>query len=420
MKPSAPSARLAASQLLTTILRDRRTCDEALLKTPLPSNDADSKFAVALTLTVLRHLGQLDATIATYLQKPLPAKRLSVQNALRLGAAQLLLMDTARHAAVNETVGLLKKGPDAALRGLVNALLQTIARERPPLPSPTTNLPPHVKTRWEREYGADVTAQIAAQAVRRPPLDINSTAPNDSATRLDSQMLRLPEVHAPVDTLPGYSEGTFFVQDLAASYPARLLGNVNGASVLDICAAPGGKTMQLARNGAHVTALDISETRMTRLRENLTRTHSRATLVTANMMDWQPDAPFDAILLDAPCTATGTWRRHPEVVHLVTDAQITERAALQQAMLERAWQWLKPGGKLVYCVCSLEPEEGEAQAHRFLKTMPDAALHPADTGTEIPAHCISPQGYLRTRPDMLADQGGMDGFFAACFIKKAA
>ena len=254
-------------------------------------------------------------------------------------------------------------------------------------------------------------------AATRPPLDLNTATEMENATRLDAQIIRLAPDHPSVETLPGFEEGKFFVQDIAASYPARLLGNIKEKQVLDLCAAPGGKTMQLIQAGAFVTSLDLTASRMTRLRQNLARMQMEANCVTADIMEWQPTRSYDAILLDAPCTATGTWRRHPEVIHLVSNADIEELCALQHVMLERAWQWVKPGGKLVYCVCSLEPEEGEIQTARFLNEHADAVLVPVNTDTNIPAICISTQGYLRTRPDMLQEMGGMDGFFAACFKK---
>lgn len=420
MKPTAPSARIAALTLLDSVIRHKRTLDEALATNPLRGVEADTKFTMLLVLTVLRHLGQIDTILATHLTKPLPAKRSIVSNTLRVGVAQLLWLGTPAHAAVNETVSLIKKGPNAGLSGLVNAVLQKIARERPAIPAPTHNLPADVAKRWEAIYGAAAVADMAEVAAARPPLDLHTRAEIETATRLDSHMLRLPADHAAVETLTGYSDGAFFVQDLAASYPARLLGNVAEHQVLDLCAAPGGKAMQLIQAGGFVTAVDSAPNRMSRLKENLGRTRMQANCVTADILQWQPTRAYDAILLDAPCSATGTWRRHPEVVHNVTTADIAELVRLQRAMFSRAWEWLKPGGKLVYCVCSLEPDEGEAQAAWFLKEHADAAIASVDAATEIPAICITAEGYLRTRPDMLKELGGMDGFFAACFMKKIA
>jgi 16S rRNA (cytosine967-C5)-methyltransferase len=412
-----PSPRAQALSLLAHVLAERLTLDEALARAPLAGPEADQRFAMLLVRTSLQHLGQLDAVIARYVEKPLPAKRMAVMNALRLGAAQLLCLHTPAHAAVNETVALVKKGKDAALSGLVNAVLQKIGREMPALPEPIANLPTWVRTRWEKQYGMQATAQIAQIASVRAPLDVVSAAVMDGAVRLDAQVQRFVGEHPPVEQLAGYAEGAFYVQDVAASYPARLLGDVRGKQVLDVCAAPGGKAAQLARAGAKVTALDRSAHRVARLKENMARLKCEVEIVVADALEWQPSSLYDAILLDAPCTASGTWRRHPEVVHLLTPEDIHEMAALQRALLARAWQWLKPEGKLVYCVCSLEPEEGEAQAAWFMSQMKDAVLVPL-ANADIPAHAITAEGYLRTRPDMLAEQGGMDGFFAAGFTKR--
>lgn len=447
--------RAQAHALLMQVLGERLNLDEALARQPLIGADTDQRFAMLLVLTSLQHRGQLDAVIAGFLEKPLPAKRLAVSNALRLGAAQLLLLRTPAHAAVNETVALIKQGRDAGLAGLVNAVLQNIARAMPPLPGPMTNLPPWLRTRWESTYGVEAVAAMAHAASTRAPLDIHGGAPMEGAVRLDTHIQRFIGEHPPVELLPGYDSGAFFVQDIAASYPVRLLGDVRAHQVLDLCAAPGGKAMQLIGAGAFVTAIDRSPARMKTVKDNLKRMGMHANTIVADAFQWQPSRSYDAILLDAPCTATGTWRRHPEVVQLLAPEDIAEMAALQRALLGRAWHWLKPGGRLVYCVCSLEPEEGEHQADWFMNEVKDAALFnlshwerskaaqqisgegfaarngmpspvsaiaspnsPDGRGLSIPAACITPEGYVRTRPDMMADAGGMDGFFAACWVKQ--
>ncbi|MEJ0010326.1 MAG: transcription antitermination factor NusB [Alphaproteobacteria bacterium] len=416
MSRIAPSAvRREAIALLDAVLTQQRTLDEAAASLPLAGDSADARFAMLLALAVLRHLGQLDALIARYLDKPLPVKRTRVTQALRIGLAQLLLLDTPAHAAVNETVEAIKGGKDAGLAGLLNAVLQRAAREKPALPEALHNIPGHFRARWEQRYGAAIAAAVAEAAAQRPPLDLNLPQPATmpSGARLDGQIWRLPPEHESVAALPGFAEGAFFVQDIAASYPVRLLGDVRGRRVLDLAAAPGGKTMQLARDGALVTALDRGPGRMRLLAGNLARMKLSAECITADILEWQPATPYDAILLDAPCSATGTWRRHPEVLALTGERDIAELAALQRKMLSRAWDWLKSGGRMVYCVCSLEPEEGEAQAQWFLDTHKDARLVPAQG---LPAECIA-DGMLRTRLDMRAGDGGMDGFFAACFTK---
>lgn len=412
--PKPTSARAQAHILLGEVLAERRTLDEALAAHPFSGSDADQRFAVLLTLTVLRHLGQLDAVIAHYLDKPLPAKRIAITNALRLGAAQLLLLDTPAHAALNETVAVVKASKQAGLSGLVNAVLQKLARDKPALPEANVNLPAWLRTRWETQYGADAVAAMATLAAMRPPLDLNGY--KGEGQKLDAFVTRLNADHPPVETLEGFADGAFFVQDVAASYPARLLGDVRERQVLDLCAAPGGKAMQLIRAGAFVTALDRSGARLRTLKENLKRMGMQANCVSADLLEWQPTRAYDAILLDAPCSATGTWRRHPEVVQIVNEADIAELASLQRQMLTRAWQWLKPGGRMVYCVCSLERVEGEAQAEWFMHTHADAHAVPVDASTEIPAECVS-GATLRTLPHHRAEQGGMDGFFAVCFEK---
>ncbi|MFZ4541881.1 MAG: transcription antitermination factor NusB [Rickettsiales bacterium] len=469
-KPAKPNyhvkpvlnARAQAQGLLNLVLGGALTVDEALARAPMSGEAADQRFAILLALTTLQHLGQLDAAIANFLETPLPVKRLAVSNALRLGAAQLLFLDTPAHAAVNETVALVKKGKDAALSGLVNAVLQKMAADKPTLRPATKNLPQWLRNRWEKQYGVAAVATICDIAAQRAPLDIHSMADMEGAERLDSQMLRIRGEHPPVEELPGYDTGAFFIQDIAASYPARLLGEVKGLRLLDACAAPGGKTAQLARAGARVTALDRSHARMRLLRDNMARLNCEVEVVVDDAMTWQPAEPFDAILLDAPCTATGTWRRHPEVVQILKKEEIAEMATLQRALLSRAWEWLKPSGKLVYCVCSLEPEEGEQQAQWFLEATNDASLitcSPLEGERALPLQCrgwadspdaagfgepplppTNPQadltppqgrgwenaipleyftsaGYLRTTPATLADKGGMDGFFAVCFMR---
>jgi 16S rRNA (cytosine967-C5)-methyltransferase len=418
-RPAAPqSARSHAHALLNRVLGEKCTLDEALAAHPLNGAEADQRFAMLLALSTLQHLGQLDGVLARYLEKPLPPKRLPITNALRLGAVQLLVLATPAHAAVNETVTLVKQGKDAGLAGLVNAVLQKIVREKPALPSPIVNLPEWLRTRWEKTYGAEAVTAMAEVASRRAPLDIHSTVDMDAAVRLDAQMQRFMGDHVPVEHLAGYDAGAFFVQDVAASYPVRMLGDVREHQVLDICAAPGGKAMQLIQAGAFVTAIDKSPARMKRVKENLTRMGMQANTIVADAFEWQARRAYDAILLDAPCTATGTWRRHPEVVHCVSMADIAEMVTLQRALMMRAWQWLKPGGRMVYCVCSLEPEEGEQQAAWFMNEVKDATVVMTDSSSGILAACITPEGTLRTRPDMLAEQGGMDGFFAVCWVKR--
>lgn len=385
--------RAAAALVLERVLRERLTLDEAW-------SGEEDPFTRNLVLSTLRHIGQIDAVLEQYIEKPLPEKCSLVQQALRLGVAQLLVLKTPPHAAVNETVEQVKQGPHAKLSGMANAVLKRVANETSAFPSAEYNIPSWLKGRWRKFYGKDEVAKIAEIAAARPPLDLNLPAPAQMpvGARLDDEIWRLPADHPLVIELPGFTEGTFFVQDIAAGLPVRMLGDVAGKEVLDLAAAPGGKSMQLARAGAAVTALDKSEKRLQKLRDNMQRTKMNVQIISADILQWNNDKLYDAVLLDAPCSATGTWRRHPEVLLLTCPTDIPELAARQRAMLERAWGWVKPGGKLLYCVCSMEPEEGEDVAAWFATTynMPVAAQR-------------------RTLPHEI--EGGQDGFFMALFEK---
>jgi 16S rRNA (cytosine967-C5)-methyltransferase len=346
-------------------------------------------------------LVDLDALIdsATHQILPEDAKPRAV---LRLMLAGWLRLETPPHAVIATGLELLSGGP----RRLAHGVFSTLVKRGVTLPAVPT-LPAAVAERWGERAGA-----IATGLALPPPLDLtlrDPAATSDWAERLGGVSLmpghiRLPRGTA-IEDLAGFAEGAWWVQDLAASLPARLLGAGEGRRVLDLCAAPGGKTMQLAAAGWQVTALEKSAKRLGRMRENLARTGLTAELVEADMLEWQPGEPFDAVLLDAPCTATGTCRRHPDVLHRIGPRQIAEMAELQAAMLTRAAGWLKPGGRLVYAVCSLEHEEQGIEL----------ALTPDPIGAdELPAGVLpSPEGWLRTDPGMLAEAGGIDGFFVA-------
>ncbi len=408
--PGLP-ARRAALRLLDAVLRRGETLDQAA-HNALQSvrGDADRALARALASEALRWQVDLDAMIDSATRQALPedAKPRAV---LRLMLAGWLRLETPPHAVIATGLPLLVGGP----RRLAHGVFSTLTKQGVTLPAAPT-LPEAVIARWgERSAG------IAAALAEPPPLDLVLRDAAETAEWLEKLggasfmpgHIRLPRGEA-VHSMAGYAEGAWWVQDIAASLPARLLGQGEGQRVLDLCAAPGGKTLQLAAAGWQVTALDISAKRLERLEQNLTRTGLSAEVVVADALEWEPEAPFDAVLLDAPCTATGTCRRHPDVLHRIGPRQIAEMAELQAALLERAAGWLAPGGRLVYAVCSLEREEGEEQALR-VKLTPDPIA--------LPGFASTPEGWLRTdpgmtptglAPDVLAG-GGMDGFFVGAW-----
>lgn len=405
--PPGFHARRTALRLLDAVLRRGETLEQALPAATADVRKAEDKaLARAIASETLRWLTDLDALIDSATAKPLPhdAKPRMV---LRLMLAQWLRLGTPPHAVVATGLELLSGGPRRLAHGVFSALTKREAA-LPAAPS----LPEVAAARW-----GERAASIAVGLGDPPPLDLALRESGETqlwAGRLSADSfapghLRLARGDA-VEKLPGFKDGAWWVQDLAASLPARLLGAGEGRHVLDLCAAPGGKTLQLAAAGWQVTALDISKRRLELLRDNLKRTGLKAGIVRADALAWEPKHRFDAILLDAPCTATGTARRHPDVLHRIGARQIAEMAELQAALIARATTWLKPGGRLVYAVCSLEREEGAGQ-------MAGVALA-ADPirADELPAGLApTAEGWLRTDPGMLTDAGGLDGFFVARF-----
>jgi 16S rRNA (cytosine967-C5)-methyltransferase len=374
----------------------------------------DRAFAHAIAAEALRRLTDLDALIDGATTKRLPDDA-KARFALRIALVQALALGTPPHAAISTALALVEGGP----RRLVHGVFGTLMRREATLPEVPT-LPPAVEQRWRRNWGEDVAGAAARLLAAPPPLDLAfapDAPPELEGIGLMPGHLRLPARTA-VAGLTGYGEGStggrWWVQDLAASIPARLLDAGAGRSVLDLCAAPGGKTMQLAAAGFQVTAVDASESRLARLSENLARTGLQAELVKADLLDWAPAEKADAILLDAPCSATGIFRRHPDVLHRVRPRAVAALAEGQKAMLGRAADWLKPGGSLVYSVCSLEPEEGEQVADWFLAARPDYALDPVQPGELPPAIPLS-GGRVRVLPGVFEAEGGADGFFVARF-----
>ena len=434
------AARRIAADILDGVLHKHRTLDEQLdgagahpgLKTLA---DRDRALMRRLVATILRRLGTLGHVLSRLLDRGVPTDAPRAQSALLIGAAQILWMDVPDHAAVDLSVRLVQADRRAAkYAGLVNAVLRRCAREGQPLideiKSQSLDVPPWLLARWVAHYGEAAANDIASALGHEPPLDL--TVKSDAsqwATRLHGETLSTGTVRTllqgSVAMLPGFSEGQWWVQDAAAALPVRLFGDIKGQRIADLCAAPGGKTAQLIHAGAEVTALDRSPNRVARLRDNLARLSLDAQTVVADAAEWSGNgdgALFDGILIDAPCTATGTIRRHPDVAWLKQESDIGSLTTLQRRLLQHALALLKPGGTLVYCTCSLEPEEGEQAVAALLAAETGVRRAPIDAGevaglTEL----ITADGDLRTLPSHLPHidprLGGLDGFYAARLVK---
>ena len=416
--PPGTAPRRAALRLVDAVLRRGDSLDIAAHAATQGLTPADRAFAIAIVSETLRWMVPIDALINGATSQILPDDVKS-RAVLRLALAQLLVLGTSPHAVVATALPLVAGGP----RRLVHAILSRAQQEGWRLPE-SAALPAAVADRWEEQWGGDRVAAAARAWSAPPPIDLSFAVEPDAepwadAIRLAPLHRRLPRGQA-VETLPGYRDGGWWVQDFAASLPARLLGPGDGRAVLDLCAAPGGKTMQLAAAGWKVVAVDASAKRLARLTDNLARTGLAADVVRGDVREWTPAAIVDAILLDAPCSATGIFRRHPDVLHRIEPRQIAEMAELQSELLDRAAAWLKPGGTLVYATCSLERAEGEDQMSAFLARHAGWIVDAARSD-ELPAG-ISPDsdGFVRTLPDMLADRGGLDGFFVARLRAPAA
>ncbi len=426
--PSAGDAGLPARQAAITLfeaaLARRGGFDEALSSGALKGLEPrDRAFARALTLAALRHLGPIDNALQGKLSRPPPERILTI---LRLGVAQAFWLNVPDHAAVASSVDLADRGKNTQrLKGLVNAVLRGLLRDGPPVETVDTVLPAWLSARWRAAYGEEALAGIAAAVTQEPATDLTLRDPAEAealATELEATLLPRGTLRSAlkgdVALWPGFAEGRWWVQDASAAIPARLLHVKPDETALDLCAAPGGKTLQLAAAGATVTALDRSAPRLVRLRDNLSRMSLTAEVVTAEGDAWRDERQFDAVLLDAPCASTGTFRRHPDVLWASSPADIAKLAAVQTRLLNAAAARVKPGGRLVYCVCSLEPEEGESQVRNFLGSHPDFATDPIQPGEGgSPEASLTPQGWLRILPQHM--DGGMDGFFAARLVRKA-
>ncbi len=432
MTRPARNPRAVALQLLAQVLDRRRTLDEALAESKAFAAlvGRDRALVRRLLATLLRRLGQVDDLIETCLNRPLKRGHGDVRNLLRLGAVQLAFLDTPPHAAVSTTLDLATTPRLAGHKGLINALLRRIAREGAELianqDTARLNTPRWLWQSWAGAYDESTARTIAEAHLNEPPLDLTVKEPAEieawterlEATLLPTGSLRLPPGRGEIAKLPGFEDGAWWVQDAAATLPVRLLGAVAGRPVVDLCAAPGGKTAALAASGAKVTAVEISPARASRLQANLARLGLSAETVTADAAQWRPPAPVDAVLLDAPCSGTGTLRRHPDIARLKDPGDIAALAALQDRLLAAAVEMTAPGGILVYAVCSLQPEEGPARiAALFAADVPVARVPVKAEEVCGRADWLSPEGDLRTLPCHLTDLGGMDGFYA-CRLRR--
>ncbi len=394
--------------MLDAVLRRGQTLDSAAQGSKLPPSDA--ALAMAIAGETLRRLPSIDDWIDSATRHRLPDDS-KARMVLRLALAQKIGLGTPDHALVATALPLVAGGPRRLVHGVLGTLLR---RGLPSFDSP--RLPAEVEDRWRSAWGEDMVDAARRAIVHRPPLDL--TFKDDEAaqsyalgTSLAPRHRRIPDAGS-VSDLPGFDSGDWWVQDLAASLPARLIPH-DARNVIDLCAAPGGKTMQLAAAGHRVTALDRSQSRLARLSDNLRRTGLEAELVTADVLEWRASELFDAVLLDAPCSATGTFRRHPEVLYRARPSIIAESAELQARMIDHAATLLRPGGALVYSVCSLEPEEGEAIVTAFLGRNSGFRTEPPGQGDLPHGVKASSEGWVRILPGMLEKEGGLDGFFAA-------
>jgi 16S rRNA (cytosine967-C5)-methyltransferase len=434
--PFSPAlgSRHAALDILSSVLDRGRPLDEAvnaaLGRVELEARDR--AFARLLATTAIRRLGQIDNALDRLIDAKLPLRPEAMMNLMRLGATQLMFLDTPPHAAVATTVDLAQAIGLGRGKGMANAVLRRLSRESAAIMDDQDvvrlNTPDWLRRRWIHAYGEETTRAMTGQHMAEPPLDFTLKPGEDAAAwaeRLEATVLpsgtlrRL--VGGRVENLPGFDEGKWWVQDAAAALPVRLFGDISGRMIVDLCAAPGGKTAQLAAGGATVTAIDRSTPRLEIVRKNLERLQLSATVVTADAQAWKPagGALADGILLDAPCTATGTTRRHPDIPLTKTPQDLAQLSRLQAALLEHAVTLVRPGGRVVYSTCSLEPEEGEQQIARLLSNHPQMARQPV-AASEIGGldEAITKDGDVRTLPCHWGERGGMDGFFAARLVRR--
>lgn len=445
MKPAAPKKEavkdphaLAARRLSQTVLDDvfekKKPLDAALedrLKKAAGSDMSgrDRAFARAIATTTIRRMGQIDDVIRRFTkQGKLPSRSRAALSILRAAVAELVFLEVPPHAAIDSANRLTSRHTVAKhFRPLINAVLRQVSEHKADALAAQDpyllNIPAWLRTRWETHYGASEARAIGEACLKPPPLDLTLKGGPNAASEWEARLkarplengsLRLTQA-GQVEQLPGFTDGTWWAQDAAATFPARLFGEaIHGQTVLDLCAAPGGKTAQLASLGAHVVALDRSATRLARVQQNLVRLGLSAEIVEADVLKWRPPTLAPLVLLDAPCSATGTLRRHPDILHGRTEADILDSARMQTKMLDVAASFVSAGGLLVFCTCSLEPEEGDEQITKFLETHREFGREPI-TPDEVfgQADFLTAEGDLRTLPRHWSDVGGLDGFFAA-------
>jgi 16S rRNA (cytosine967-C5)-methyltransferase len=426
-----PSARQVALDLLGAVLRRKRPLDDAIEDNAAMAELSvrDRAFSRLLVATVLRRLGQIDALIAGCLNAPLAARAAIVHDVLRLGIAQLLFLRTPPHAAVATSVDLAHVRGFLSHKGLVNAVLRRISVEGPERVEKhdpgRLNTPDWLWQSWREAYGDELAHAIGVAHLKEAPLDLTLRSDgNDWCEPLQGQLLPTGTFRrtsgGSVVALPGYAEGGWWIQDAAAAVPARMFGPVAGLEIVDMCAAPGGKTAQLADAGANVTAIDRSARRLDRLVANLRRLSLPARAIAADALAWRPEHPVDGVLLDAPCTATGAIRRHPDVLHLKQPEDVARLSAVQENLLRAAVEMLRPGGTLVYCTCSLEQQEGPRRIASLLQGCDAVERKPLDPAEiPVPANWITDDGDLRTLPCHFGEYDGVDGFYAARLVKRA-
>ena len=408
------AARRAALVMLDAVLRKGQTLDSAASAARgLPP--ADAAHASAIAGETLRRLPDLDELIDSATRQRLPDDS-KARMVLRLALAQKVGLDTPDHAIVATALPLVDGGP----RRLVHGVLGTLLRGGlGPVEDP--RLPPEVEQRWAAAWGEPMVHAARAAIAKRPPLDL-SFATDEAATAFPDGVALAPRHRrlqpTEITAISGFSEGKWWVQDLAAAIPAQFM-LPEWRAILDLCAAPGGKTMQLAAAGHQVTSLDRSKSRLARLSDNLARTGLEAKTIVADAFDYAPGQLFDAVLIDAPCSATGTFRRHPEVLYRARPSVIAELTDLQARLIDHAATFVRPGGGMVYAVCSLEPQEGEAIVTAFLAAHPDFSILPPAQGELPDGVTSSPEGWVRILPGMLSDAGGLDGFFVARLVRQA-